>query len=257
MAGALEAAGLPEGSLSIVHGLEAGGVGQFCTKPGIAFIPAGRDGDQLEASLAAAVRTVPGGVMLSDAIRETFAAGAGLRVGLDGVTTLAEGAHDGGHVAVAAVLPVAASRLCGGAHHELLQECFGPVTVVVRYERDDELLQVLGYLDGALTGTIHTAGGDMALVGDVARLLERKAGRLLYNGMPTGVAVSWAMHHGGPYPATTSLRTSVGTTAIRRFLRPICYQDAPKELLPAELRSDNPLRIPRRVNGRIQLPRQP
>lgn len=234
-----------------------GGVGQFCTKPGIVFIPAGPDGDRLEAALAAAVRAVPAGVMLSDAIRDSFLAGAGLRAGLDGVTTLAEGADGGDRAAAVALLSVAASRLSGGAHHELLQECFGPVTVVARYQGGDELLEVLGCLDGALTGTIHTAAGDVALAGDAARLLERKVGRILYNGMPTGVAVSWAMHHGGPYPATTSLHTSVGTTAIRRFLRPVCYQDAPEELLPAELRSGNPLQIPRRVNGQIQLPREP
>jgi NADP-dependent aldehyde dehydrogenase len=227
------------------------GVGQFCTKPGVILVPAGADGDRLVAALAAAA-AVPPGVMLNDSIREAFEAGVAERATLPGVTTIAAG-DGGGRLVSPALLSAEAAGLTGDTARELLAECFGPVTVVVRYADETELHGVLGEFRGELTGTIHLAGADLGPAARVAAALEGVVGRLVYNGVPTGVAVTWAMHHGGPYPATTSLHTSVGSTAIRRFLRPICYQDAPEELLPAELRSDNPLGIPRLLNGQTEL----
>jgi len=227
------------------------GVGQFCTKPGVILVPAGAGGDRLIAALAAAAE-VPPGVMLNDSIREAFEAGVAERVALPGVTTVAAGGGDGRLVAPA-LLSAQAAGLTGDTARELLAECFGPVTVVLRYADETELLRVLGEFRGELTGTIHLADADLGPAARVAAALEGVVGRLVYNGVPTGVAVTWAMHHGGPYPATTSLHTSVGSTAIRRFLRPICYQDAPEELLPPELRSDNPLGIPRLLNGQPEL----
>ncbi|HEY1318989.1 MAG TPA: aldehyde dehydrogenase (NADP(+)) [Streptosporangiaceae bacterium] len=226
------------------------GVGQFCTKPGVILVPTGADGDRLVSALAAGAQ-VPPGVMLSDAIREAFAAGVAHRATLPGVTIATTGGAADGRLASPALLSVAAAGLTGETGRELLAECFGPVTVAVRYEGEAELLGVLREFHGELTGTIHLADGDADLgqAARVAAVLEKAVGRLVYNGVPTGVAVSWSMHHGGPYPATTSLHTSVGTTAIRRFLRPICYQDAPEQLLPTELRSGNPLGIPRLLNG--------
>jgi NADP-dependent aldehyde dehydrogenase len=230
------------------------GVGQFCTKPGVILVPAGGDGDRVVAGLAAAA-AVPPGIMLSDSIRESFAAGLAQRAALPGVTVIPVGsAPDGGapngRGVAPALLSVPAGGLAGPAGHELLAECFGPMTVVVRYAAEAELPGVLHHFHGELTGTIHTADSDLPQAARVAAVLEPVVGRLLYNGVPTGVAVSWATNHGGPYPASTSLHTSVGATAIRRFLRPICYQDAPEQLLPAELRTGNPLGIPRLVNGR-------
>lgn len=240
------------------------GVGQFCTKPGVLLVPAGAAGDRLVAALAAAATAVPAGFMLNDSIREGFLAGVGQRASLPGVQKVTpagatpgsdrgaapDGGRVGGRAAAPAVFSVEAAALVGETAERLLAECFGPATVIVRYEGEADLFGVLRRFHGELTGTIHTAAGDLGLARRVAAVLERAVGRLLYNGVPTGVAVSWSMHHGGPYPATTSLHTSVGTTAIRRFLRPVCYQDAPAGLLPAALRDDNPLGIPRLLDGR-------
>jgi NADP-dependent aldehyde dehydrogenase len=130
----------------------------------------------------------------------------------------------------------------------LTEERFGPAGLVVRYRSVDELLRVLAHLPGSLTGSVHATDLDAAATARVAAVLRRKAGRLIMNGWPTGVAVCWAMHHGGPWPATTDSRhTSVGATSIARWLVPVAYQDWADELLPPELQRANPLGIPRRT----------
>ena len=129
----------------------------------------------------------------------------------------------------------------------LLDEVFGPVTLLVRYESLDQVIDALRAAPGSLTTTVHAEEGE-----DVRGLVDEMtevSGRVLYGGWPTGVAVSWAQNHGGPYPASTSLHSSVGTTAIRRFLRPVAFQTMPDALLPEALKEDNPLGIPRRVDG--------
>lgn len=138
-----------------------------------------------------------------------------------------------------------------GPHDTLLEECFGPVTVVARYASEDEITAVLSRLPGNLTATLQIAeeGADADAPGLLAALTPLVS-RVLVNGWPTGVAVAPAQHHGGPYPATTSTSTSVGATAIERWLRPVSYQTTPEALLPPELREDNPLGLPRRVDGR-------
>jgi NADP-dependent aldehyde dehydrogenase len=125
--------------------------------------------------------------------------------------------------------------------------------VIARYADDHELLDALDRLPGSLTATVHRGPGETELPGRLTRRLLPKAGRIIYNGYPTGVAVAWAQHHGGPWPATNTQHTSVGTTAIRRFLRPVAWQDAPSDLLPTELR-DGYRDIPRRVNGVLHPP---
>ncbi|HEY1487636.1 MAG TPA: aldehyde dehydrogenase (NADP(+)) [Micromonosporaceae bacterium] len=235
---------------AIASGLAASftqGVGQFCTKPGLAFVPAGADGDRLIDALVAAVAEVPPGTMLTEAIRDAFTAGAAARSDLPGVRTAA--GADG-------VSPRILVADAGKLDDALLEECFGPLIVVATYPSPDALLAALARVEGSLTATIHCGSGADDLAGRVASDVAGRAGRVLFNGYPTGVAVTWAMQHGGPWPATTaSLHTSVGATAIRRFLRPISYQDAPSTLLPAELREDNPLGLPRRVNGVYELGR--
>jgi NADP-dependent aldehyde dehydrogenase len=134
------------------------------------------------------------------------------------------------------------------------QECFGPVTILVSYEDDTDLLAALATLPGSLTATLHTAESDDLTA--VLEVLRPRAGRLLFNGFPTGVAVAWAQHHGGPWPATNTVHTSVGITSIRRFLRPVAWQDAPQQVLPAELRDDpGTASVPRRVDGTLMLER--
>ncbi|MCZ0979210.1 hypothetical protein O1L60_08895 [Streptomyces diastatochromogenes] len=151
----------------------------------------------------------------------------------------------GAHTVSAGVLAVDAAALTGGDHHLLLEECFGPVTVVARYSTREEVTAVLGLLPGNLTATLHIAEDD-GTAAPLLAALTPLAGRVLVNGWPTGVAVAPAQHHGGPYPATTSTSTSVGATAIERWLRPVTYQSTPDHLLPPELRDGNPLGLPRR-----------
>lgn len=120
----------------------------------------------------------------------------------------------------------------------------------MRYRDDDELAAAVDVLPGSLTTTVHAEHVDVAALTGLVGALKARSGRLVWNGWPTGVAVTWSQHHGGPWPATTApLHTSVGATAIRRWLRPVCYQDYPAELLPPALRDDNPLGLPHRIDG--------
>ena len=218
------------------------GNGQFCTKPGLVLVPEGDGGDRLLAALTAAVNGALPGVMLDARMRERFLAGVAERAALPGVRVPVAAGPDGEVAVRAGYVVVDAGVLAAeGVHDLLLEECFGPVTVVVRYAGDAGAVEaVLGRLPGSLTATVHigSAEGEDER-GGAARLLERLAavaGRVLVDGWPTGVAVTPAQHHGGPYPATTSTSTSVGATAIERWLRPIAYQNTPPALLPPPLR---------------------
>ncbi|MGW5350469.1 aldehyde dehydrogenase (NADP(+)) [Streptomyces sp. NPDC004031] len=230
------------------------GVGQFCTKPGLVLAPAGDDGDRLVAALTGAAREAAAGVLLDGRMRTNFLAGAAARAALPAVTAPVAPGEDGELGVRPGFVTLAAAELAAqGAHDVLLEECFGPLTVVVRYGSADELAAVLDRLPGNLTATAHLGTAEAAEQGGAAAALLTRlsalAGRVLVNGWPTGVAVTAAQHHGGPYPATTSTSTSVGATAIERWLRPVAYQDTPQALLPAELRDGNPLGVPRRVDG--------
>jgi NADP-dependent aldehyde dehydrogenase len=220
------------------------GNGQFCTKPGLLFMPAGSDG--LRSALATAVSKLPAGPMLNEAIRGAYQAELSRRQDDARLTLVAAGEPGGAELGSPALYSVEAADLDGG----LLEECFGPSALVVEYRDLDELLNALGRLGGQLTASVHAADGEADIVARLHDKLRRIAGRLIFGGYPTGVAVTWAMHHGGPYPAaTSSAHTSVGATSIRRWLRPISYQDAPQAVLPKELRDGNPAGIPRRVDG--------
>ncbi|WP_461029269.1 aldehyde dehydrogenase (NADP(+)), partial [Streptomyces sparsus] len=228
------------------------GAGQFCTKPGFVLAPAGAGGDRLLKSLTEATSNTEAAPLLDHRMREAFVAGVSERAALPEVESPVTAGAGGEHTVSPGFLTVPARLLAAeGPHDALLEECFGPVTVVARYTSRDEIAAVLARLPGNLTATLHIADeeGD----GDAAGLLDALvplAGRVLVNGWPTGVAVAPAQHHGGPYPATTSTSTSVGATAIERWLRPVSYQSTPDALLPPELREDNPLGLPRRVDGR-------
>jgi NADP-dependent aldehyde dehydrogenase len=218
------------------------GDGQFCTKPGLVFVP---EGSALEAALPAHV-AVGEPRMLTQAIADGYETGRQRASAIPGVEVIA----GGGSATAPTVLAADAATLL--AHGQLLDEVFGPVTVLVRYRDAAALDSALGMLEGSLTMTLHAEPEE-----DIAGLADwaaSRAGRVLFGGWPTGVAVSWAQHHGGPWPATNTVFTSVGATAVRRFLRPVTYQDAPASVLPPALRDDNPLGIPRRVDGVLQLP---
>ncbi|WP_354670907.1 aldehyde dehydrogenase (NADP(+)) [Actinomadura sp. DC4] len=217
------------------------GAGQFCTKPGLAFVPAG---SPLREELARLVAGRDAAVLLNAGIGEAFSqVVATLR---DRLEVVAAGPDPLSPVLFAVQVPA--------LEGPLLEECFGPAAILVEYESEEELLGALASLPAGLTATVHAGEDETALPARLVTVLREKAGRLVWNGYPTGVAVGHAMHHGGPYPATTSaLHTSVGASAIRRFLRPVTWQDAPQAILPLELR-DEPPGIPRRVDGTLLTP---
>lgn len=230
------------------------GVGQFCTKPGLAFVPAGSHGDQLVADLAEAVNAKSTSVMLNARVQQGFADGTAELLRLQGVTQVATGqppATNDGWWGTPVLLAADAAALDGA----VLDECFGPVLVIVRYATDNELFDLLKKVGPALTASIHADDDDLPFARRLVATFAGRVGRVVWNGYPTGVAVAWAMHHGGPYPASTdALHTSVGASSIRRWLRPVAYQDVPEALLPAEL-IDDPVvghRVPRRVDGHLE-----
>jgi NADP-dependent aldehyde dehydrogenase len=229
------------------------GSGQFCTKPGLLFVPTGV-GDVLVQSARGAMEAGGGATMLSREIREHFDEGVDTLIHTPGVTVLAKSARGTGPSGAGGVLvEIALDALRGPDASILDTECFGAVAIVVRYEHSDELLDVLRTLEPALTFSVH-AEKDDELGNALIEVGRQLAGRVIVNGYPTGVGVSWSMHHGGPHPATTSpLHTSVGATSIRRWLRPVSYQSVPDSWLPDSIKEGNPLSIVRRVDGQLRL----
>jgi len=216
------------------------GVGQFCTKPGLLFLPAGHG---LEDKLIEATGGVAEAPMLNDRIASGFSSGLDRLRKVDGLRVLSDGP--------ATLLGTTVTELLE-RREEILEECFGPVSIVVEYSTVEELTAAIEAFEGNLTATLHAEDADTELARNLLPLLTARAGRVLWNGWPTGVAVSWAQHHGGPFPSTVgSIHTSVGVTAARRFQRPVAYQDTPDAVLPEVLRDANPADIPRRINGTI------
>ena len=223
------------------------GSGQFCTKPGVLVVPGGTG---VEGEVAAALHEKQAALLLNDRIRRGYLEGLGRLVAHPSVRVLVAGTvHPDGEVGPS-LLTTTVRELV--SHPDaLLVECFGPVAIVAVYSEERELVAAVRAFEGQLTASLQAEEDDRI----AAELLEHcaeRAGRVLWNEWPTGVSVTWAMHHGGPYPATTDpLHTSVGTTAIARFMRPVTYQSVPATLLPLALRDDNPLGLPRRVDGRL------
>lgn len=220
------------------------GAGQFCTKPGVLLLPEETDLSPLTGELAAR-DPAP---LLNDRVEEGFADALGTLADHPVTEVLVRGGPtDQGWTPT--LLRTDLDSLIEHAD-VLLEECFGPATLVVTYEDERRLLEVGAALRGQLTVTVHGEETD-PLSPALLSMGSSLAGRVIWNGWPTGVAVTHAMTHGGPYPATTApSHTSVGTAAIHRFLRPVSFQSVPQSLLPRALRDDNPLGVPRRVNGR-------
>ncbi len=201
----------------------------------------------IEASLA---DKAPG-VMLHSGIKQNFLRGLNALLSIDGVeqcgslTPLPKGC-----LAAPVLLRTSAKTLLGNP--AVAEEVFGPSAVVVVCDSRMEMLAVAASLPGQLTASVHGTNAELNEFSDLFALLERKAGRLIVNNFPTGVEVCAAMHHGGPYPATTDSRsTSVGTDAMKRFLRPVCYQNFPQGLLPEPLRDRNEQNLWRLVDGNL------
>ncbi len=207
------------------------GAGQFCTKPGLVILPAAH-ADGFAAAAQAALADAPAQVMLAAGIAEAYRDGIGrMAKAADTVTT----ADTSGRTARPAVFRTTATQFLSDP--ALAHEVVGPAGLIATVEGDDQMLDLARALQGQLTVTVQMDGGDTDLAARLMPVLERKAGRILANGWPTGVEVADAMVHGGPYPASTNFgATSVGTMAIRRFLRPVCFQNIPEALLPADLR---------------------
>ncbi|MFL9910065.1 aldehyde dehydrogenase (NADP(+)) [Paraburkholderia sp. RL17-337-BIB-A] len=233
-----------------VDSLVLGG-GQFCTNPGLGI---GIDGEALKAFIEGATTELsarPAQTMLTPGIHAAYQQGEGKLAATKGVAPVAYGLEATGPTQACAALFVTDARTFL-ATPELEDEVFGPASTIVRCKDEQELLDVAEHFVGQLTATIQMDRPDVSTAKKLVPILERKAGRILVNGYPTGVEVSHAMVHGGPFPATSDSRvTSVGTTSIERFLRPVCYQDFPEDLLPEALLDDNPLELWRRRDGQV------
>jgi NADP-dependent aldehyde dehydrogenase len=223
--------------------------GQLCTKPGVAFVPRGEAGERLIAGLVSRVNDAGGQALLNERIFDSFGE-IEQRLITDGHATVeATGTNDGAGFTIA---PRLLSIDAADMTPEVTEEAFGPLLVVARYSDLAELDLGLAQIPQSLTATIHNESDEAELVSRLVEQVSPQAGRLVFNGYPTGVRVSWAQHHGGPWPATNSQHTSVGVSAIRRFLRPFAWQDAPEAVLPEELRDDYTA-VPRRVDGTLTL----
>lgn len=230
------------------------GVGQFCTKPGLVFGLHSTEFDQFQKTLAGLLETVAPATMLHGGICEAYHKGLAHVFAVDGVKLLARSkdSPDSKKTHGEAVA-LSTDAVNFRKHPELAEEVFGPFAVLVTAQSIAELEEVARGLEGQLTATVHGTPGDLEQAQPLLRILERKAGRLIINGFPTGVEVCPSMNHGGPYPATTDVRfTSVGTAALYRFVRPICYQDFPVSQLPDALKDENPLSLRRLVNGKLE-----
>ncbi|MFB8891423.1 aldehyde dehydrogenase (NADP(+)) [Microbacterium plantarum] len=225
-----------------------GSAGQLCTKPGLLLVPAGSGVVDALASIV-----LPGPApLLNDSIASGFRRALDAAAGHDGVDVLAGTSSSGDDAPPAPALLRTTAAAVIADPDALVSEMFGPAALVAEYDDDAQLVAVAKLLEGQLTATIVAEEGD-AVAAELLPVLATKAGRVLWNQWPTGVSVTWAQQHGGPYPATTAVgTTSVGTAAITRFLRPVAYQNVPEALLPAALQEANPLGIPRRVDGILQ-----
>lgn len=220
--------------------------GQYCTKPGLIFVPAEFE---FASAVTAAVDDVPAAFMLTGGMAASFSAGARQLVESAGAELVAGALpNDAADEPISPIVVVADSDAVLANPEVFFEERFGPLTLIVRYRDRAQLDDLVERVPGSLTATIHHAEDEQ--LGALPSVLSRTAGRVVFNGWPNGVALGWAQNHGGPWPASTNpLHTSVGVTAMRRFLVPIVYQNAPDSALPPELRSDNPLGLPRIVDG--------
>lgn len=227
------------------------GAGQFCTNPGLVI---GIEGPGLRRFLVAAgeaLASKDAQTMLTAGIFGAYCTGVDNLQAIEGVEAAGKGRgplQSSNNAAQAMLYTTDAARFLSSP--QLEAEVFGPTSLVIRCRNLDEVLQVTEHLEGQLTATLQIDAADHARARLLLPILERKAGRILVNGFPTGVEVSHAMVHGGPFPSTSNaMFTSVGATAIDRFLRPVCYQDLPDDLLPEALKASNPLGLRRMTDG--------
>ena len=225
------------------------GVGQFCTNPGLTFVEQSKSVDEFSTHLATNINEKPAAVMLTQGIKNAYEKGIQSTESINGVAAIATG--QAAKTTTDITAKIFKTSLENFHENELLEEeNFGPSSVLVIAETKTQILEAAKKLKGHLTATVHGTPKDFADYAALFSILEQKVGRVIINGYPTGVEVCHSMVHGGPYPATTAVQTtSVGTNAIKRFVRPICFQDYPAALLPKALLNENPSAIWRLVNG--------
>jgi alpha-ketoglutaric semialdehyde dehydrogenase len=227
-----------------------GSSGQLCTSPGLAFVPAGDAGDRFAAAVTKEIAALSGQTMLNGGIASAWQHGHDALEAETDVELLGRGQKGPGENAPAPAV-FSAELSVFTTNQVLHEEIFGAASLVVRYKGIEDLVEATNRLDGQLTASLHITEDDYANAAPLIPALERKVGRIIINGWPTGVEVGHAMVHGGPYPATSdSKTTSVGTLAIERFLRPVAYQNFPEQLRPAPLQDANPWHVSRLIDGK-------
>lgn len=227
------------------------GAGQFCTKPGMVFLPESAESQAFTQKMAQLVSGSASFHLLTRGICSTFGSAIERRKSGAAARLIAEApsATSEGFVAKPTLFETDAATFM---QSHLQDEIFGPTTLLVHHSDREQILQIAHSLEGHLTATIHGTEQDLKEFGDLIAILETKVGRIIFNGFPTGLEVTHAIVHGGPYPATSDGRTtSVGSSAILRFARPVCYQGFPDEALPEELKNANPLDIWRMLDGEM------
>lgn len=245
---------IAERSAALVEGLYASamvGVGQFCTNPGLIVLQRSPAAEQFIKDMAARLVATVEGVMLTPGIRKNFVSNTAARSHQPGVKVLAQG-NATSHCSAAPVwFETGAKEFLG--NHALSEEIFGPSSLVIWCDDAAAMMAVAREMEGSLTATVHVSAAEAKAQGPLIDILAEHAGRLILNGYPTGLEVSHAQVHAGPYPATSDggRSTSVGTRALNRWARLICYQSFPDDLLPAELQNANPLGLARMINGQV------
>ncbi len=226
------------------------GVGQFCTNPGLILTVDSEATQSFCLNMAEAIEQSVGEVMLNKAIFDTYEANMAEISAESAYTLLGQGIKVTDSLAVKPCLALTSGKKFL-THPKMSQEIFGPFSLIVLCENQDELSEILMKIEGQLTLSFMGEETEFEEQAHLVALAQEKAGRIIFNGVPTGVEVGYAMIHGGPFPASTvPSSTSVGADAIRRFARPVCFQDAPQSLLPMALQDDNPLEIFRKINGK-------
>jgi NADP-dependent aldehyde dehydrogenase len=229
------------------------GSGQFCTKPGMVFLPDSNSAEPFLAEFQDKVKHAAKFTLLTSGIRNSYQREIQNRKTRTDISTVAVGEapdSDPAFLAAATAFRTDVPTLLANA--ELGSEVFGPSTLLIRFSSKEQILDAARSLAGHLTATVQGTEDDLREFADLVEILKNKVGRIIFNGYPTGVEVCHAMVHGGPYPASTDSRsTSVGTQSIFRFARPVCYQDFPSAALPEELQDKNPMGIWRLVDGQL------
>jgi 2,5-dioxopentanoate dehydrogenase len=229
-----------------------GSSGQLCTSPGLLFVPAGEAGDQFAAAVTKEMTALSGQTMLSGGIASAWQHGHDTLEAAADVELIGRGQKGPGENAPAPAV-FGAELDVFTSNPVLHEEIFGAASLVVRYKSIEDLTTATNKLDGQLTASLHIAEQDYPAAASLIPALERKVGRIIINGWPTGVEVGHAMVHGGPFPATSdSKTTSVGTLAINRFVRPVAYQNFPEQLRPEPLKDENPWKVNRLIDGKVE-----